>query len=70
MARQLMQPAQMGLALFNRFYEADIDIRSLRTTAHVELSTSSELPLRLHWLAILHGRVRSSLAVTGGDQHT
>ena len=35
-------------------------------TIDVELSTSSELLLRLHWLAILCGRVRSSLAVTGG----
>ena len=34
--------------------------------AHVELSTSAELLLRLRWLAILYGRVRPSLAVTGG----
>jgi len=32
----------------------------------LELSTSDELLLRLRWLAILHGRVRCSLAVTGG----
>ena len=31
-----------------------------------ELSTSAELRLRLHWLALLHGRVRPSLAATGG----
>jgi dihydroorotate dehydrogenase (fumarate) len=66
MARQFDAAGADGIVLFNRFYQADIDIRSLRTTAHVELSTSSELLLRLHWLAILHGRVRSSLAVTGG----
>jgi dihydroorotate dehydrogenase (fumarate) len=30
------------------------------------LSTSAELLLRLRWVAILHGRVRSSLSVTGG----
>jgi dihydroorotate dehydrogenase (fumarate) len=28
--------------------------------------TSSELPLRLRWIAILYGRVRASLALTGG----
>jgi dihydroorotate dehydrogenase (fumarate) len=66
MARQLEAAGADGLVLFNRFYEADIDIRSLRTIAHVELSTSSELLLRLHWLAILHGRIRPSLAITGG----
>ena len=32
----------------------------------LELSTSAELPLRLRWLAILFGRIRASLAVTGG----
>jgi len=32
----------------------------------VELSTNAELPLRLHWLALLRGRVRSSLAASGG----
>jgi dihydroorotate dehydrogenase (fumarate) len=66
MARQLDAAGANGLVLFNRFYQADIDIRSLRTIAHVELSTSSELLLRLHWLAILHGRIRPSLAITGG----
>ena len=66
MARQFDAAGADGLVLFNRFYQADIDIRSLRTTAHVELSTSSELLLRLHWLAILHGRIRPSLAITGG----
>ncbi len=38
----------------------------MTVSPHVELSTSAELLLRLRWLAILHGRVRPSLAVTGG----
>ena len=37
-----------------------------RTTLNLELSRSGELLLRLRWLAILHGRIRPSLAVTGG----
>jgi dihydroorotate dehydrogenase (fumarate) len=32
----------------------------------LELSSSDELLLRLRWLAILHGRVKCSLAATGG----
>ena len=32
----------------------------------LELSRSAELQLRLRWIAILHGRIRPSLAVTGG----
>jgi dihydroorotate dehydrogenase (fumarate) len=66
MARQFDAAGADGLVLFNRFYQADIDIATMKTVAHVELSTSSELLLRLHWLAILHGRIRPSLAVTGG----
>jgi dihydroorotate dehydrogenase (fumarate) len=33
---------------------------------HLILSTPYELLLRLHWVAILYGRVRPDLAVTGG----
>ena len=35
-------------------------------TPRVALSTSADLLLRLRWLAILHGRVRPTLVVTGG----
>ena len=52
--------------MFNRFYQPDIDIRTMTPTPRVELSTSAELLLRLRWLAILHGRVRPTLVVTGG----
>ena len=55
-----------GLVLFNRFYQPDIDPAELTTTRMLHLSDSSELRLRLHWIAILSGRVRASLAVTGG----
>ncbi len=34
--------------------------------SHLELSSNTELLLRLRWLAVLHGRVRPSLAVSGG----
>ena len=55
-----------ALLMFNRFYQPDIDVKTMRPSPQVELSTSAELLLRLRWLAILHGRVRPSLAVTGG----
>lgn len=32
----------------------------------LSLSSSQELLLRLHWIAILYNRVRADLAVTGG----
>jgi dihydroorotate dehydrogenase (fumarate) len=55
-----------GLVLFNRFYQPDIDIEQLEVQRVVNLSTSSELLLRLRWLAILCGQVNAALAVTGG----
>ena len=65
-ARQLDAAGADGLVMFNRFYEADINVHTLKMEPHVQLSSSSELLQRLHWLAILFGRVRPSLAVTGG----
>ena len=66
LARRLDAAGANGLVIFNRFYQPDIDIKTMRASPHVELSTSAELLLRLRWLAILHGHVRASLAVTGG----
>lgn len=54
-----------GVILFNRFYQPDIDVEQLEVI-RVNLSSPAELPLRLRWLAVLWGRVRASLAVTGG----
>jgi dihydroorotate dehydrogenase (fumarate) len=55
-----------GLVLFNRFYQPDIDVEMQSVRDELRLSSSSELPLRLRWLAALSGRVKCSLAVTGG----
>jgi len=65
-ARQLEAAGADALVLFNRFYQPDIDVKTITPTANLSLSDSSELRLRLHWLAILHGRVRPSLAISGG----
>lgn len=55
-----------GLVLFNRFYQPNLDIENLELQRTVSLSNSSELLLRLRWIAILYGQVNASLAVTGG----
>jgi len=65
-ARQLETAGADALVLFNRFYQPDIDVKTMKPIVNVSLSDSSELRLRLHWLAILHGRIRPSLAVSGG----
>jgi len=66
LASELDQRGVDGLVLFNRFYQPQIDIEELEVVPHLELSDSSELLLRLRWLAVLSGRVRCSLAATGG----
>lgn len=65
-AWQLDRAGADGLVLFNRFYQPDIDVKELTVERTIHLSTSEELLPRLHWMAILSGRVQASLAVTGG----
>jgi dihydroorotate dehydrogenase (fumarate) len=65
-ARELVRAGAVGLVIFNRFYQPDIDVKTTTVVSRAELSTSSELLLRLRWVAILHGRVPASLALTGG----
>jgi dihydroorotate dehydrogenase (fumarate) len=65
-AKQLEGAGADGLVLFNRFYQPDIDIEELEVTPKIQYSDSSELNLRLRWLAILSGRTHASLAVSGG----
>lgn len=66
LAVQLDEAGADGLVLFNRFYQPDIDLRTMTAIPSLELSRSAELLLRLRWLAILHGRVKASLVATGG----
>jgi dihydroorotate dehydrogenase (fumarate) len=66
MAMQLDQAGADGLVMFNRFYQPDFDLEALEVVPSLQLSTSYELLLRLHWVAILYGRVRPDMAITGG----
>jgi len=66
LAGQLDDLGADGLVLFNRFYQPDLDVEALDVVPRLALSDSSELLLRLRWLAVLSGRVRASLAVSGG----
>jgi dihydroorotate dehydrogenase (fumarate) len=66
MAKRLDDAGADALVLFNRFYQADFDIESLEPEPRLVLSDPCEIPLRLHWVAILYGSIRPSLAITGG----
>jgi dihydroorotate dehydrogenase (fumarate) len=70
MARKLSNSGADGLVLFNRFYQPDFDPENLEVVPRLELSRRYELLLRMHWTAILYGKVDASLAVTGGVHET
>lgn len=55
-----------GVSLFNRFYQPDLDLDSVQESPHLQLSNPHEARLRIRWIGILYGKVKLSLAVTGG----
>lgn len=66
LAKRLDASGAKALVLFNRFYQPDFDIETLEVVPHLNLSHSTELLLRLHWVAILFGQIKADLAITGG----
>ncbi len=65
-ASALVDAGAGALVLFNRFYQPDFDPATLEIKPELRLSSPAELNLRLRWTAILCGRVRCDLAITGG----
>lgn len=65
-ARRLVEAGADGLVLFNRFYQPDFDLDELEVVPNLVLSNSNELRLPLRWIAILHGKVNTDFALTGG----
>jgi dihydroorotate dehydrogenase (fumarate) len=66
MARQFEQAGADGLVLFNRFYQPDIDLAQLTLLSNLALSSAAEIRLPLLWIAILAGRLKTSLAASTG----
>ena len=64
--RRLDAVGASGVVLFNRLYQPDLDPEALVVKRSLHLSEPSELAARLHFLAIVFGSTRGSLAVTGG----
>ncbi len=65
-ASELVRVGADGFVLFNRFYQADIEVEALAVQRTLRLSDPSELLLRLRWLAVLSGRIDASLSCSGG----
>lgn len=66
MAKRFVEVGADGLVLFNRFYQPDFDLDALEVRTTLELSSANEIRLPLLWIAILHGRLDTSLAATSG----
>ena len=68
MATKLVEKGADGLVLFNRFYQPDFDIYKLKVLPNLDFSHPSEIRLPLLWIAVLHERIKASLAATTGVQ--
>ncbi|MBK1644822.1 dihydroorotate dehydrogenase [Thiocapsa imhoffii] len=64
---QIGEAGANGVALFNRFYQPDINIDSLRLQSSLHPSTSADALLAMRWIALIYGRYDGlSLGATGG----
>lgn len=68
--QDLSKVGAKGCVLFNRFYQPDIDTEVRGYVPHLRLSTSDDLLLPLRWIAILHQRVDTDLALSSGAHTT
>lgn len=66
MAKRFDAAGADGLVLFNRFYQPDIDLEALEVKPNILLSTPMAMRVPLRWIALLFGKVKSSLAATSG----
>lgn len=66
MALRLEAAGADGLVLFNRFLQPDVDAETLSLRPGVGLSTRADARLPRTWIALLNGRLRASLAASGG----
>lgn len=66
MCRSLDQAGADALVLFNRFLQPDIDIDRMEVVSGVTLSREVDARLPRTWIAVLHGKLKASLAATSG----
>jgi dihydroorotate dehydrogenase (fumarate) len=66
MVQQLAEAGADALVLFNRFYQPDFDLDHLEVLPNLSLSSPGEIRLPLLWIAILFGRIKSSLGASRG----
>ncbi|MBN2415216.1 dihydroorotate dehydrogenase-like protein [bacterium] len=65
-AWQLADKGAGALVLFNRFYQADIDIDAMKLRAGNRLSGPEESHLPLRWISLLYGKIGAGLSASTG----
>ena len=55
-----------AVVLFNRFLQPDIDLKTESLKQEMVFSSNDEMKLPLRWVALLHGRVKTDLALNTG----
>lgn len=65
-AKRLERAGADGIVLFNRFYLPDIDLEDLKVIQSLQLSSSADALIAMRWIGMLYGRVKLSIAATGG----
>ncbi|GAB3394400.1 beta/alpha barrel domain-containing protein [Azotobacter armeniacus] len=69
MASRLTEASADGLVIFNRYLQPDIDLQRMELSSELELSSAREIRLPLQWIALLAGRIKGSLAASGGVEN-
>lgn len=65
-AKDLADIGADSIVIFNRFYQADIDLENLEVIHDINYSTPADLLLPLRWAAILYRQTPLDIAITGG----
>lgn len=65
-AKRLVDNGVDALALFNRFYQPDINLENLEIELNLHLSSSDESRLPLRWIAVLSAALNTSFGATTG----
>jgi dihydroorotate dehydrogenase (fumarate) len=65
-AAELDKRGVNALVLFNRFLQPTIEVETESLHNEAVFSTPQEMKLPLRWVALLYGRIKADLAITGG----
>lgn len=65
-AAQLAERGAAALVLFNRFLQPNINVQTESVLSEMVYSAPGEMKLPLRWVALLHGRVDTDLALNTG----